>query len=229
MTIIPARLLAWAERLVAYRGSSHVGPEHRCTLCSVVAELREAGGEDANDPVLAERARIVAHLRARADKIGSELHNWHAFVLREEANNIESGTDEQTTPEQYEEKTDVYAEAAGEDAREALGSEPALSSVPADAPRCGYCGHIQGSHKSVLGDCVACTLEKTAPCSQYVPPAPAEPELWGVWCEPLEVNVPGWYRHPNGRRLESSLKPLMLGLDQLPGWRYEARPLPGTK
>jgi hypothetical protein len=114
VTITTARLLALAERLVAYRGSSHVGPEHRCTLCSVVAELREAGGEDANDPVLAERARIVAHLRARADKIGSELHNWHAFVLREEANNIESGTDAQTTPEQYEEKTDVYAEAAGE-------------------------------------------------------------------------------------------------------------------
>jgi hypothetical protein len=117
MTLTTAQLRAWAERLDEatphrlYPAGIHDKP---VGVEAIIRELREAGGEDANDPVLAERARIVAHLRARADNIGSELHNWHAFVLREEANNIESGTDEQTTPEQYEEKTDVYAEAAGE-------------------------------------------------------------------------------------------------------------------
>jgi|SRR5580658_5189720 hypothetical protein len=114
VTTTPARLLALAERLDFYARHLLPGDFRREQFETIARELREAAGEDANDPVLAERARIVAHLRARADNIGSELHNWHAFVLREEANNIESGTDEQTTPEQYEEKTDVYAEAAGE-------------------------------------------------------------------------------------------------------------------
>src|ERR1700677_2544133 len=134
----------------------------------------------------------------------------------------------------------MLAVAAEEDARESTGvpdvgasavvgknlspaeapCEPALSSPPAEP-------ELYGRFLADHHEPTRCVLPKGhAPVCDAVA---AEPELWGVWCEPLEVNVAGWYRFPNGRRLESPLKPLMLGLDQLPGWRYEARPIPRGK
>jgi hypothetical protein len=121
-------------------------------------------------------------------------------------------------------------EAAGEDRGEATAKSvvPALSPAEAPCEPALTCPDCESS-------CVEICLRHSMLARGYtqedvdsVAPAPAEPELWGVWCE--NVGMAHWaYVSPMTKQAAIKRAGLM-GLRETHGWRYEARPIPrGTK
>jgi hypothetical protein len=256
--VIPARLLAWAERLDEatphrlYPAGIHDKP---VGVEAIIREMREAAGEDAREG-LWTRCLMPFHALHPTEVCDKPLTEWpdRSWRCEDRHYNAPDSLRRESLGRLVREVWVVWAKDQDNPKPHHLMPWDELSDSDREVDRrigetlAGIRDWRVGQRSPVEAPCEpalapALTFEEARDAEaarlRTRSPAPAEPELWGVWC--VRNGLPGFWRLSGDlqKRIEvpEAQARLVARLANDPhenthardGWRYEARPIPRTQ